>query len=750
MGIREAFDRFMYGPNSSAIVPASFTELAADVADPGARQDAGAIAIRGQVDANRRPDWIIAAGKAIDWTEWDRVRIDAVRKCVTVFACSTILSDAVAEAQLTIQHNEGDQWAPATSAAARMAQLVINRPNPFMEDAEFLGLLVMAQCLQGYAVVEKQRQGNGLVRELWPLRPDWLSRRPNRDGTGAQWSYKMPGKPERIIPDDDIIILPYRHDDLMVRYGVSPVIVAAREIGIDSALTDFIKNFLDHGGIPPFVMMTDELIEDNSLVTKIQTDWSQKYGGAAAASSLPVLHGGMQIQKVGDGIGEMAWPDLRGLTELKICSAFRVPAGLVQAREALISGPLTSTESDGDMEVLQRYGAGPLRDRMAAALGRALMPEFGLDDGTYRFYFDTSNVLSLQENTDAKHTRVRSDLAAKLITIAEAREMLGYDPLPGTDVFVVNFSDMFVAPADLVSATEDDPTPAPAPTSTNAAVGAGQFRRLPAPPRQLVKRNIDALSAADLEVRANSVRRVHRDRRKLIEIGTRQLRKFFKDQGARIAGAFEKAEQAFDTKQFDPLVIATRSEADIFWSDEQIKLSEVLQRFYTANGEAAFLTSGAMLDAEIPWDGTNPRIRYLQDQLGNRIVRISERTRSSVIKEITAGTQEGQSTAQIADRIRFMFEETWKSRAETIARTETQVAYNQSSALAYAESGLVDQVELLDNPDHDEDYGAADGLSCAERDGLVVDLVDVDIHIAGEHPNGSLVVVPILRTPIGE
>ena len=53
-------------------------------------------------------------------------------------------------------------------------------------------------------------------------------------------------------------------------------------------------------------------------------------------------------------------------------------------------------------------------------------------------------------------------------------------------------------------------------------------------------------------------------------------------------------------------------------------------------------------------------------------------------------------------------------------------------------------------PDHDEDYGASDGLSCAERNGLIVPLGAVDIHIAAEHPNGTLAIAPVLTTALGE
>jgi hypothetical protein len=118
---------------------------------------------------------------------------------------------------------------------------------------------------------------------------------------------------------------------------------------------------------------------------------------------------------------------------------------------------------------------------------------------------------------------------------------------------------------------------------------------------------------------------------------------------------------------------------------------------------------------------------------------------------VSTGLTEGLSPAQIADELTGMFEQTYKNRAQTVARTESMYAYNQASVLGYEESGVVDRVEMVDNVDHDDDYGASDGLTCAQRDGMVVELADVDRHIEAEHPNGSLALIPLLSGPaLGE
>ena len=80
----------------------------------------------------------------------------------------------------------------------------------------------------------------------------------------------------------------------------------------------------------------------------------------------------------------------------------------------------------------------------------------------------------------------------------------------------------------------------------------------------------------------------------------------------------------------------------------------------------------------------------------------------------------------------------------TIARTESMYSYGHASVLSYRETGLVEQVELMDNPAHDSDPSPIDGLTCAERHGLIVPIDRAGVHLEAEHPNGSLTILPVL------
>jgi HK97 family phage portal protein len=599
-------------------------------------------------------------------------------------------------------------------------------------------LVVMAMGMQGYAVVEKVRSAAGLPVELWPLRPDWLV--PHLDPLGrktTRWDYRVPGAAVRVVAADDLIVVPYRHDERQERPGVSPLQVAAREVGIESALTDFLKTYLDSGGIPPFVIEYDDPIADQAVIDQIQASWAQKYGGSRAYGQIPILHGGYRISQVGDSLNAMAWPDLRAITEDKICQAFRVPRELVQTHSTANGGSgLTTTEQEGAMASLQRYGATPLRNRIDGALTRGLLFEFTGGDPAYELAFDVRDVLALQEDEDKRHARVRSDWQAGLLTLDEARVELGLQPLPRGQggVFAVPFSVVFTRPEHLAA-----PTPAPAIPATVPPKAARTYR------------DVKALRPAELELRAGAVAGNRRAQQKLAEVLDRKLRGLFAEQAERIAGAVAKNAKGITQRFLEaaprPIEDAVfKSLVDIDWQAEEDALRAILARFYDEAGGMAFAQASSLLGVEIAWDLANPNVNRVVTLLGTRIRAVAETTRQDVARTIADGLSEGQTLDQLADSVRGLLGgESYKGRALTIARTESMTAYNSASVVGYQESGVVTQVELADNDKHTEGYGASDGLTCAERNGLVVELEAVSRHIAAEHPNGSLAVLPIVQ-----
>lgn len=704
---------------SDALFPPALTRDALNapiVRDP--------IAIRGAYDpdrvfeplAGRQPSWSLIEGDQL---------ADTAHKVGVVCACISLLADAVSESPIRVYTEVNGE---KTEQPNHRARQVLANPNPTMSEAEFLALVVSQMAFVGYAVIEKSRSGGGIPVQLWPLRADWLTSR-----TAETYAYRVSGQPERLIPRDDLILLPYRHDDRHERLGISPLHAIGREIGIESSLTDFLKTFLDAGGIPPFVLTHADPIDDPLVVTQIQEQWRTKYGGSKAYGNLPVLHGGYAIEQIGGDLNSMAWPDLRAVTETRIAQAFRVPGELIQTRDAMQSGGLETTRWMGAMRYLQLYGATPLRARIDGALTRGFLADFTGGDPTLSLEFDTSDVLGLQEDRDAVHERARADLTAGGITLAEFRSRIGEKDLgTASEVFYLPFN---IVPTPLAAIVPPEPPKGSVTVQPPAAIAPGKALH--------TYRDHKALSPAELETRATALGQARRTQTKLTQILDRQMRRFFVAQGKRIVGRLEKSTWP----------VERRDVADALgnWDEETDELRKVLGRFYAVAGEAAFGDAAALLGVSIAWDLANPNTQRVIERLGHRIVGISETTRADVAKVVSDGLAEGVSMPELSQRLEGMFEQTYRGRSMAIARTESMVSYGHASQLGYIESGVVDEVEVSDNPDHVESYaGAADGLTCAQRHGITVPVTQGTFHVESDHPNGSATLIPLIRTPLGQ
>lgn len=653
----------------------------------------------------------LGRGGSVAWTDNElnhHIR-EAFRVSGLVFRCLTIIADAFAEGVLRIYQDRDGQ---ADELPDHELRLLISEPNPEQSEAEFWTTLLLIMGMNGYGIVEKVRALSGQTVRLYPRNPESFRRKVQQDGS-VVWEHRVSGVLKRIIPDVDIIVVPYQFDPALKRLGITPIHVLGREIGIDTNLSAYLKLFLDEGGVPPFVLISKDPIADQSEIEQIQEQWRQKYGGGRSWGTIPVLHGGYELHEIAADLDKMAWPDLRGVNELRIAQGMGVPAHLIGAREAIANGGLATTEMQQAMRFFQLYTIQALRNRVDGAFTRGLLRETE-PDRNISLGFDISGILALQEDEDRKATRTRADVQASIITLEEGRKARGYEPQAAK-------GETFLRPFSVVE-VQAGSTSAPEPAADPNA-----------PKRERRYRDTKAMSMRELSVRASIGDRNRKAQRKLTEIGDRALRKFFKAQGERIVSALKSAND-LSIKTFD----------DVDWDEEERLLRSIMDKFYETAGTTAAADATAVLGVEVAWDLANPNIQRTMDALGKRIVGISETTRVDVAQIVSDSLTEGATLDELAGRITNQFEETYKGRAMTVARTESQVSYNTASVMSYEESGVVAECELMDNPDHTDSYDASDGLTCAERHGLIVPLADVPTHIEAEHPNGSLAVLPVI------
>lgn len=222
-------------------------------------------------------------------------------------------------------------------------------------------------------------------------------------------------------------------------------------------------------------------------------------------------------------------------------------------------------------------------------------------------------------------------------------------------------------------------------------------------------------------------RRLRRVQARLGAVLARALRLFFADQARRVVARHRLGQ------------------TDLLPPDETVRLALVLEpRIRAMVLEAAGLS--ADLAGAPPLEETDIRLLAILVESGDRIRNISEQTRSAVRRALLEGTARGYSPWQIANGVpkdgfrglRAVVTETYKGRAETIARTEMALACQAAAHDRYQAAGVT-EVDVTDGTDcgwtrHD-DPDKANGTRRSLSEAVAYPVA---------HPNCRRVSIPVL------
>jgi len=125
-----------------------------------------------------------------------------------------------------------------------------------------------------------------------------------------------------------------------------------------------------------------------------------------------------------------------------------------------------------------------------------------------------------------------------------------------------------------------------------------------------------------------------------------------------------------------------------------------------------------------------------------RVVLIDGAGQREIQAQLTEGQRRGYSAFQLANGvpaedfrgIKGLYEETWRGRSETIAKTEIATAQVAAALDRYGATGMVDEVEIVEHEDTDE--------PCAARNGT---RVPISSNPGLKHPNCQMSLIPIVN-----
>lgn len=568
-------------------------------------------------------------------------------------------------------------------------QRLLRKPNPLMGPRIFGTYIATYLGGGGNCYIVKLRGLLGQPVELWPFNdaqieivtgsPNWIDH------------YCLYGKNGEKIKIDtkDVIHLKWPTPDPNYPWRAqAPLMAAAREVAADNEMTRYIQALLSNDAVIRGIVKVPFPLGEGKL-DDLRRQWEREHG-EEMRGGITVLEGGMEYERIGLNMQELAADALRRIPESRITSSLRVPAQVAGVWVGLEKSTYSNFEEAN--EAYTHKTMAPLWAIVADELENELVPEFYGEEGLdkYRIQYDLSKVSALQEDQNAKSTRIVAELQAEIVELNEARAALGYpeltpEELAARDAAKVERARAFTE-ATKPSVEEDD----------EAEEGDEEEEDKPKKPKGGKK---------ILDIGAKGFELTHR----------RTLRKLGKEQGIAWGEVFRKQGKRIVAELRDQtkagVIWATKDLAS-WWNEDQER-SELYAEYIKISTGA--VNSGVAAAQKRIREAATFDSKHILGRLGERVKDINETTRKLLAQEISDGLNAGYSTEQIIEGVeadgyagvKGLFSNWENDRAKTVGRTESAIGYNLGSLGYYEQAGVI-FVRVHDG-DFDEKCEAADG-----------------------------------------
>jgi len=608
---------------------------------------------------------------------------EGYQKNVVVYRCVKLLSTAAA----------GIRW-----EVYRRGQEVTNgpvwnllqSPNPLQGWSAYFESVVAYYLIAGNTYIEGAGPTpNAPPSELWSVRPDLMRVVPNAVGTVSQYMFKD-GQNERFWAADPItgksrIKHIKTFHPLSIWYGMSPI--EAIILNVDQLNSSnrwnlsLLQNMAQPSGVlkvassdsNPGGMLTSE------QRTFLQRQLEERYAGPKNVARPMLLEGGMSWEQIALNPKEMEWLEGKKVTSTDICNAFGVPSQL------LGFGQSTYQNYKEAKDAMYVDTIMPMMDMFEFELTRYLRQWFG---DTIEVKYDRDDIEALTDKRQAKYVTIN---ALNFITQNEKRELAGYEPVEGWDVFMIG-NQLLDTPEESSSDLETDQTNSDSEEGDQDEETSQEDNEEDSEEEVIgddeeVKewKNFNLLNQRE---KRQSWRRMNAQRKRLERPFQRSLEQDFEELGRAL-------EKALKDKEPRTAEYALQKAIDAGMVD----ISKTIQRYIKFSvedfGRRVFQEAkslGLRIEtkaSERTWEQWADR--YIKTRTGNAITDIEGTTRKQVRKVVQRLTAEAirderadgtEEPVDFAGELRDAFDSLSKSRAMLIARTEVSMASNNATVEA--------------------------------------------------------------------
>jgi HK97 family phage portal protein len=355
-----------------------------------------------------------------------------------VYSCIRKIATTAPAAMLLVERNVNGQREQVDSELVSLFE----SPNPYVSSFTFQELIHTFLNLIGECFIIKVgfggRAGRSLKKpELWFARPDRMFPVPvERKLLGyvykAEDGRRMPFSPDEIIH----IKYPNPLDPWEgLGRGLSPLSAAAIETDIDNSSTEFLKSFFDNACVPFGLLKSKQILQDDQIkiIRERMKDQYSAVDSQRLWHELMIIDADMDYEQMALSPNQFALPEIRGLTESRICSVFDVPAVLVGVQVGLKNqGAFNETQIRESRRQLWHDKIIPDNQRIAEIFTNAFKGQLGEGEVIGHDY---SRVAVLQEDRTASFMRANQGYLGGWLTQNEARREAGLSSVVDGDNF---------------------------------------------------------------------------------------------------------------------------------------------------------------------------------------------------------------------------------------------------------------------------------------------------------------------------
>lgn len=310
--------------------------------------------------------------------------------------------------------------------------LMNGSPHPYYSWFDLISALLANACLgNGYALIHWDES---TMRPYALEHIPSVSCRPEYDTLG-NLTYFISGdfggrSVVRRVPYTDMIhIKGFSLDGIM---GLSTTITHKSTLSTGIARQQYSESVLGKSARPSIAIKTEESLTKDE-VAQMEQNVMARIGGSENAGRPLILDAGQEIQYVQWSPLEAALEALANLNIEDVCRITKVPRDLLALDTHGTYGAGVQRSKDFLTHCLN-----PWIEKIQDEFNRKLFWSSESRGGRYRFEFDTSMYISLDEKS--KSEKLAQEVAGTIKTPNEARAELGLQPLPGGDELLVDIN----------------------------------------------------------------------------------------------------------------------------------------------------------------------------------------------------------------------------------------------------------------------------------------------------------------------